>query len=79
MVEGAEDVDTEVEITPSKVATDGVEGELEGTQKTGRLANGLLYWVTTTSTSTLTSYTATLTIGSLQCTPAGNTLELCGK
>ena len=33
----------------------------------------LLYWITTTSISTSTSYTTTLTISSVQCTPTGVT------
>merc|ERR1712226_698101 len=35
----------------------------------------LLYWMTTTSTST--SYTATTTISSLACTPSGFTISIC--
>ena len=38
----------------------------------------LLYWLTTTSTSTTTIYTGTSTLGSLECTPNGYTLSLCG-
>ena len=72
--EGAEGADSGVEINPSKTDIEG----LEGSQKEGRLANNLLYWVTTTTTSTFTSYTATITIASVACTPAGSTLELCG-
>ena len=82
VLESAGDVDTDsdVEITPSRADTDGGEGEVdvEGSPKEGRLANNLLYWVTTTSTSTFTSYTATSTIGSVECTPPGKTIELCG-
>merc|ERR1711956_120344 len=36
----------------------------------------LLYWITTTSISTSTSYTTTMTISSVNCTPSGVTL--CG-
>ena len=36
----------------------------------------LLYWITTTSISTSTSFTTTLTLSSVQCTPSGVTL--CG-
>ena len=35
-----------------------------------------LYWTTTTSISVSTSYTSTITISSVQCTPSGATL--CG-
>ena len=35
-----------------------------------------LYWITTTSISTSTSFTSTITLSSVQCTPTGATL--CG-
>merc|ERR1711936_1426367 len=38
----------------------------------------LLYWMTTTSTSTTTSFTATTSIGTLDCTPSGFTISACG-
>merc|ERR1711877_89643 len=38
----------------------------------------LVYWMTTTSLSTLTSYTTTLTVASLTCTPSAFELSLCG-
>merc|ERR1712014_443884 len=38
----------------------------------------LVYWMTTTSLSTLTSYTTTLTVASLTCTPSALELSLCG-
>merc|ERR1712223_1999367 len=44
-----------------------------------RDARFLVYWMTTTSLSTLTSFTRTVTIGSLACTPSGYTLSVCGK
>jgi hypothetical protein len=44
----------------------------------GRNARFLVYWMTTTSMSTLTSYTSTLTIASLSCTPSSFELLLCG-
>merc|ERR1712115_191492 len=37
----------------------------------------LLYWLTTTSTSTTTIYTGTSTIASLDCTPSGYTVKEC--
>merc|ERR1711877_2681 len=37
----------------------------------------LVYWMTTSS-STLTSYTTTLTVASLTCTPSAFELSLCG-
>merc|ERR1711936_522780 len=38
----------------------------------------LLYWMTTTSTSTSTSYPSTSTLASLECTPSGFAINLCG-
>ena len=43
-----------------------------------RLLSGLLYWITTTTTSTSTTYTATTTIASVACTPAGAVLCTVG-
>merc|ERR1712062_130903 len=48
-------------------------GEAEGEESSGREGRFLLYWLTTTTTSTATS-----SIGSLYCTPAGYTNVLCG-
>ena len=44
-----------------------------------RLREGrfLLYWATTTLTSTSTSYTGTSTIASLECTPSSYTISSC--
>ena len=39
----------------------------------------LLYWKTTTLTSTTTTFSSTTTLGTLECTPSGFTLSLCGK
>jgi hypothetical protein len=52
------------------------EPEVEAGYK--RNARFLVYWMTTTSMSTLTSYTSTLTVGSLSCTPSSFELSLCG-
>lgn len=38
----------------------------------------VLYWLTTTSTSTTTAYSTTSTIASLTCTPSGFGLSSCG-
>ena len=38
----------------------------------------LLYWLTTTSTSTTTIYTGTSSLATLDCTPGGYTLNACG-
>merc|ERR1711892_774564 len=37
----------------------------------------LLYWMTTTTTSTFTSYTATTTLGALECTPSSFGISQC--
>ena len=44
-----------------------------------RLREGrfLLYWATTTLTSTSTTYTGTSTIASLECTPSSFTISSC--
>ena len=47
-----------------------------GASGQGRDGRFLLYWITTTSISTSTSFTSTITISSVQCTPTGATL--CG-
>merc|ERR1712083_122986 len=52
-------------------------GEVEGEEPAGREGRFLLYWLTTTTTTT--SFTATSSIGSIYCTPAGYTNVLCGK
>merc|ERR1712021_94803 len=46
------------------------KAKLDG-ERDGRF---LLYWITTTSISTSTSYTTTITISSVGCTPSGVTL-----
>ena len=43
-----------------------------------RAGRFLVYWMTTTSVSTLTSYTTTLTVASLVCTPSNFDLSVCG-
>merc|ERR1712014_104298 len=59
-----EETDTEIE--------SGAE-DVETSRRDGRF---LLYWLTTTSTTTI--FTATGTIATLACTPAGYTLSACG-
>ena len=70
------------EVAREIIESSNVEDDalIAGTQDSGdreaRLLSGLLYWITTTTTSTMTSYTGTTTVGSVYCTPAGATL--CG-
>ena len=49
---------------------------LEVSQKEGRFLN---YWLTTTITTTFTTYTATSSLASLVCTPAGYTNDGCSS
>merc|ERR1712001_771999 len=59
-----------------------VEGESVQQDEASSKVNGnregrfLLYWITTTSISTSTSFTTTFTVSSALCTPAGT--NLCG-
>ena len=59
-----------VELEPSRKEQESpaIEGSREG--------RFLLYWITTTSISTSTSFTTTYTVSSIVCTPAG--ANLCG-
>merc|ERR1712018_521418 len=49
--------------------------EVEAAQTNEREGKFLLYWMTTTSTST--TYTATTTVSSLDCTPSGFVISNC--
>merc|ERR1712080_430417 len=51
------------------------EGMKDARDEYDREGKFLLYWKTTTSTST--SYTATTTVSSLECTPSGFTISNC--
>ena len=48
-------------------------------QQVVRQAKFLQYWMTTTSTTTITTFTATSTMHSLQCTPSNFPLAACGR
>merc|ERR1712241_975481 len=50
-----------------------VESGLDGDSSEERQGKFLLYWLTTTSTSTATAFSTTLSIGSVFCTPASAT------
>ena len=52
-------------------------GRREPTERDGRFVNAVLYWMTTTLTSTSTSYTATTTLASIHCTPSGFAVSNC--
>ena len=57
---------------------DREDTEVQSSQS-DRLREGrfLLYWATTTLTSTSTTYTGTSTIASLECTPSSFTISSC--
>merc|ERR1712014_132326 len=55
-----------------------IESGAEDSAASRRDGRFLLYWLTTTSTSTTTIFTATGTIATLACTPAGYTVSACG-
>merc|ERR1719471_2064231 len=73
------DEDPKEEVTAEKAADVSVDeiasGQKEDTQNI-RDAKFLLYWAT--STSTTTTYTATSTIATVNCTPASFTISVCG-
>ena len=68
-------------IRPQRLGLEGEEDALldleSGSEQAQRDGRFLLYWITTTSTSTTTSFTATSTIQSIVCTPA-NFYSACG-
>merc|ERR1712054_102280 len=75
--------DEEVNIQPdSPLEKEEADTEIESGAKDAETSRRdgrfLLYWLTTTSTSTTTIFTATGTIATLACTPAGYTLSACG-
>jgi len=75
----------DMEVTPSR-SKEGLEQEqLEnedelqsGKTEAERQAKFLLYWRTTSLTSTTTTYTGTSTLASLECTPSNFGLQSCG-
>merc|ERR1711953_357078 len=74
------DLDPEyaAKINPSSISDDEsalVEPSEENDSRKGRF---LVYWMTTTSVSTSSSYTTTLTVASLTCTPSSFAFSLCG-
>merc|ERR1712243_509416 len=71
----------DIAVTKSGAADSSYEADTEVTNgqndedDVSREGKFLLYWMTTTSTST--SYTATTTISALACTPSGFTISKC--
>ena len=58
--------------------TDQMDSDLELAEGSERDPRFLLYWATLTSTATTTSYSTTISLASLHCTPTGFELSLCG-
>ena len=78
---GISEADGEIQPQRSFDAEDNsdpkVESGAEDPTTSERDGRFLLYWLTTTSTSTTTIYTGTSTIASLDCTPSGYTVKEC--
>ena len=53
------------------------ESEVMSSQGEDRKGKFVNYWITTTFTSTTTSYTSTLSIATIECTPIGWTISQC--
>ena len=64
--------DTAAELEPSHSGKDNATPSVDDSRE-GRF---LLYWITTTSISTSTSFTTTFTVSSVKCTHTG--ANLCG-
>merc|ERR1712241_1468255 len=81
VVNGISEADGEIQPQRSFDAEDDsdpkVESGAEDPTTSDRDGRFLLYWLTTTSTSTTTIYTGTSTIASLDCTPSGYTVKEC--
>ena len=67
----------DVELSPTKTH-DVQPVEIDPSLSTARDPRFVMYWMTTTSTSSSTIFTATTTLYSLECTPSGFTLSACG-
>merc|ERR1712083_774724 len=73
-----DEMEPEGAVQPSTINRE-VDGETlqgEASSNADRDGRFLLYWITTTSVSTSTSFTTTFTISSVACTPPG--ANLCG-
>ena len=55
-----------------------IDGSINDAKVT-REGKFLVYWMTTTSITTITSYSSTFSLGSIHCTPSGYELSECGK
>merc|ERR1712014_417598 len=77
-IENGKVMDIQPDSPFDKESEDEIESGAEDPAASRRDGRFLLYWLTTTSTSTTTIFTATGTIATLACTPAGYTLSACG-
>merc|ERR1712170_175041 len=68
--------DDKVDFENNMEGEEMVESGMTDSKRQGKF---LLYWATTTLSSTTTSYTATSTLGSLNCTPTSYSISQCGK
>merc|ERR1711950_32884 len=68
----------EMEEEARKILPSDVQTGREEEAGEDRNAKFLVYWLTTTSTSTSTTYSTTSTLASLECTPSGFSLSVCG-
>merc|ERR1712079_286938 len=75
-----EDVEINPQSTSGKDDSDAdIKSGAEDPAASRRDGRFLLYWLTTTTTSTTTIFTATGTIATLTCTPAGYTVNACSQ
>lgn len=74
-----EGLDLEDVIKPQESLSSDEDAKLieSGRQEYEREGKFLLYWMTTTTTSTFTTYTATTTLGALECTPSNFGISQC--
>ena len=76
--ESLDGMEPEGAVQPSTINRE-VDGETlqdEASSNANRDGRFLLYWITTTSISTSTSFTTTYSVSSIACTPAGG--NICG-
>merc|ERR1711974_320619 len=80
-VAGPSDTDDLENLLKPSMRIESEEDLPQGLAKSNVERNGkyLLYWMTTTSISTLTTFTETRTIASLYCTPTSFKGTICGR
>merc|ERR1711953_1241644 len=73
----AEDLDIHPSSIYPEEDNEEIESEVVSSQGEDRKGKFVNYWITTTFTSTTTSYTSTLSIATVECTPVGWTYVQC--